>query len=78
MTEILGNLDELSREVAASDFDAIVAMSPENVPYTSGVLLWTQRTIRDRLALVVWPQGRGSQRSSWPPTKRATSARSPG
>ncbi len=56
MTEILGNLDELNREVAASDFDAIVAMSPENVPYTSGVLLWTQRTIRDRLALVVWPR----------------------
>ena len=56
MTEILGNLDVLSREVAASDFDAIVAMSPENVPYTSGVLLWTQRTIRDRLALVVWPR----------------------
>ena len=31
-------------------------MSPENVPYTSGVLLWTQRSIRDRLALVVWPK----------------------
>ena len=42
--------------MAASDFDAIVAMSPENVPYTSGVLLWTQRSIRDRLALVVWPR----------------------
>ena len=77
MTEILGNLEELSREVAASDFDAIVAMSPENVPYTSGVLLWTQRTIRDRLALVVWPRD-GDPTFIVAPTKRATCARSPG
>ena len=53
---VQGNLDSLKREVEASDFDAVVAMSPENVPYTSGVLLWTQRSIRDRLALVVWPK----------------------
>ena len=56
MSDVFGNLDALKREIAESDLDAVVAMSPENVPYTSGVLLWTQRSIRDRLALVVWPK----------------------
>jgi len=56
MPDILSNLDALQQEIADSDFDAVIAMSPENVPYASGVLLWTQRTIRDRLALVVWPK----------------------
>ena len=56
MNEVLGNLEALQREIAASDLDAVVAVSPENVPYCSGVLLWTQRTIRDRLGIVVWPR----------------------
>jgi Xaa-Pro aminopeptidase len=56
MADLFGNLEALRREVADSGFDAVVAMSPENVPYISGVLLWTQRAIRDRLALVVWPR----------------------
>ena len=56
MAQVLGNLEALRTEVASSGFDAAVAMSPENVPYISGVLLWTQRAIRDRLALVVWPR----------------------
>ncbi|PZC49338.1 MAG: Xaa-Pro aminopeptidase [Chloroflexi bacterium] len=56
MARVEGNLDALRREIENSDFDAVVAMSPENSPYASGVLLWTQRSIRDRLALVVLPK----------------------
>ncbi len=56
MPEILGNLTALQQAIADSDSDAVIAMSPENVPYASGVLLWTQRFIRDRLALVVLPK----------------------
>ena len=56
MNEILGNLDSLRREMESSEFDAIIAMSPENVPYTAGVGIWSQKVIRDRLALVVWPR----------------------
>ena len=56
MARVKGNLDALRREIENSDFDAVVAMSPENAPYASGVLLWTQRSIRDRLALVVLPK----------------------
>ena len=56
MNEIIGNLDSLRTAMDDSEFDAIIAMSPENVPYTSGVGIWSQKVIRDRLALVVWPK----------------------
>ena len=56
MNEILGNLDSLRSAMDTGEFDAIIAMSPENVPYTSGVGIWSQKVIRDRLALVVWPR----------------------
>ena len=56
MNEILGNLDSLRSAMDNSEFDAIIAMSPENVPYTAGVGIWSQKVIRDRLALVVWPR----------------------
>lgn len=36
-------------------FDGIVALSPVNVLYLSGVILDTQKLIPDRLAIVVWP-----------------------
>ena len=41
-------------EFEESAFDAIVAISPENVLYLSGAWIETQRLIRDRLAIVVW------------------------
>ena len=56
MNEILGNLDSLRSAMDNSEFDAIIAMSPENVPYTSGVGIWIQKVLRDRLVLVVWPR----------------------
>lgn len=46
------------RALAASDFDVIAAASPENTWYLSEVVIDTQRTIPERLALVVWPKGR--------------------
>lgn len=39
-----------------SPFDAVVASSLNNVYYTSGALIETQRRIPLRLALVVWPK----------------------
>ena len=56
MNEPFGNLDRLNLLLADSEFDAVVAVSPENVPYTSGVFIGTQRSIRDRLALTLWPR----------------------
>lgn len=51
----MGNIEALGREVADSGLDAVVAVSPENVSYTAGAFIWTQWSIRDRLALVVIP-----------------------
>ena len=42
----------------ASDLDAVVAISPENVFYLSEALILTQRYIPDRLAAVVWSKRR--------------------
>jgi len=41
----------------AQGLDFVVAASPENVHYLSGTKIETQVSIRDRLALVVWPLG---------------------
>ena len=54
MQAAIGDLEGLKRAIAASDFDAVVAASPENVTYISDVFISTQVDIRDRLALVVW------------------------
>ena len=56
MAELFGELGVLRREVDAGEFDAVIAMSPENVPYVAGMQIWSQKVIRDRLALVVWPR----------------------
>jgi Xaa-Pro aminopeptidase len=53
-----GNLDRLRKLVRESGVDAIVAASPENVPYIAGVLIGTQRFFRERLAIVLWPSDR--------------------
>ena len=58
MDEAVGDLARLKAEITASDFDVIVAASPENVLYTSDVFISTQVDIRDRLALVVWDGSR--------------------
>lgn len=44
----------IGRAMAEAKLDALVAMSPENVLYSSGTSIITQRMIPDRLALVLW------------------------
>lgn len=52
----MGNLHELEKQIAESPFDAVIAVSPENVRYCGDVHIATQRSIRDRLAFVIWPK----------------------
>lgn len=54
MQDALGDLPRLARAIKASDFDVVVAVSPENVLYTSDAFVSTQIDIRDRLALIAW------------------------
>ena len=58
MQQAVGNLSRLQDLIESSDFDAVVAVSPENVLYTSDVFISTMVDIRDRLALVVWAKGK--------------------
>lgn len=55
-SDAMGDLDRLERAIEASEFDAVVAVSPENVRYTGDVHIDTQRRLRDRLAFIVWPK----------------------
>ena len=52
-----GDVAGLQASIDAGPFDAVIASSAENVQYGSDVLIATQRSIRDRLALLVWPRG---------------------
>ncbi len=54
MQDSLGDVSRLKRTIAASDFDVVIAASPENVLYTSDAFVSTQIDIRDRLALIAW------------------------
>ncbi len=58
MHQAVGNLSRLHNLIEASEFDAVVAVSPENVLYTSDVFISTMVDIRDRLALIVWAKGK--------------------
>lgn len=53
----IGNPDGVRAALSRSDLDAVIAVSPENVPYLSNCIIGTQTSIRDRLALVLWPKG---------------------
>lgn len=55
MPELLSNMKAVRDGIAESGLDAVVAISPENVPYTTGVIITTQKSLRDRLAMVVLP-----------------------
>ena len=54
--EAMGDIAGVTRALAASPFDALVAVSPENVRYVGDVHIDTQRRIRDRLAFIIWPK----------------------
>jgi len=51
-----GNPDGVRQALQRTDFDAVVAVSPENVPYIAQTVIETQRGLRDRLVLVLWPK----------------------
>jgi Xaa-Pro dipeptidase len=55
--EAMGDLAQLERAIAASPYDAIIVVSPENVRYVGDVHIDTQRRIRERMAFIVWPKG---------------------
>ncbi|MDB5856630.1 MAG: hypothetical protein JWQ76_319, partial [Ramlibacter sp.] len=56
-SDAMGDIPRLERAIAKSEFDAIVAVSPENVRYAGDVHIDTQITLRDRLALIIMPKG---------------------
>lgn len=49
------DLERLRKGMRKRNLDAVVALSQENVYYTSGALIQTQKDIRDRLAFTVLP-----------------------
>jgi Xaa-Pro aminopeptidase len=50
--------DRFKNALQASDFDVVVAASPENTWYLSEAIIDTQRTLLERLAVVVWGRER--------------------
>jgi Xaa-Pro aminopeptidase len=48
--------DRFKKALAQSDFDLVVAISPENTWYLSEAVIDTQRTLLERLAIVAWPK----------------------
>jgi Xaa-Pro aminopeptidase len=58
MEDAIGDMAGMRRAVEASEFDAVIAASPENVRYVGDVVISTQTSIRDRLAMIVWAKGR--------------------
>ena len=54
MQQAVGNLPRLQNLIDSSEFDAVVAVSPENVLYTGDAFISTMVDIRDRLALIIW------------------------
>jgi len=56
--DAIGDVGGLEKAIARSGFDAVIAVSPENVRYAGDVHIATQASIRDRLAFIVWPAGR--------------------
>ena len=55
--DAIGDLPGLHRTIEQSQFDAVIAMSPENIRYVSDAPIATHNVIRDRLGLIVWPSG---------------------
>ncbi len=56
-TDATADIARLRALIADSEFDAVIAASPENVHYVADVEIASQRTIRDRLAYIVLAKG---------------------
>jgi Xaa-Pro dipeptidase len=54
--ETMVNRQEVQRVMGETGLDALIAVSPENTFYFSGVFIRTQISIRERLAIVVIPR----------------------
>lgn len=50
--------ERFKKALAESEFDAVVAVSPENTWYLSEAVIDTQMTLLERLAVVVWAKGK--------------------
>jgi Xaa-Pro aminopeptidase len=50
-------IDRFRRLLYESDLDVVVAVSPENTWYLSDAVIDTQRSLLERLAVVVWAKG---------------------
>jgi len=57
MPSPITNLPLFRQVLDNSPFDAVIALSPENFPFTAGCFVGTQASIRDRLAMTVWAKG---------------------
>ena len=57
--DAVGGVAGLRRSLEAGGLDAVIAASPENVQWVADVEISTQRSIRDRLAVVIWAKGEG-------------------
>lgn len=53
----LVKIERFKKALAESEFDAIVAVSPENSWYLSETIIDTQRSLLTRLAVVIWAKG---------------------
>ena len=51
------NVERIRQFVDEGPFDAIVALSPDNVPYFSGFYNMDLRLLPERLHIAVWPRG---------------------
>lgn len=50
------NIERLHQEMVDNDLDAVAVAAPENTFYLSGSEIRTQISIRERLAIVLWPR----------------------
>jgi Xaa-Pro dipeptidase len=60
MSQPITNLPLFRQLLDQSPYDAVVALSPENFPFTAGCFIGTQSSLRDRLELTVWVKGEAS------------------
>jgi Xaa-Pro aminopeptidase len=51
------NLDTIRRTVDNGPYDAVIVVSPENVPYYSGFYNMDLRTLPERFHFAIWPRG---------------------
>jgi len=58
ISKAIGNIAGVRKAIEASEFDAVILCSPENIKYVSDVQIDTLKSIRDRLGLIVWAKGK--------------------